>query len=764
MITLLVGVRMKSLRFFLAVVSIILIATTAFAKTGDTTRVPVVDKHLWNNFPGTVDSWGVFPPAGKKYEKILLRYRLTCPSPSCGQWDYTTKVILRKHTGIIDSVLKDAPNFTVGTSTVDSFAFSHDTTKKYSYNATKKTTDSSANGPTIIYFYNDPAHPFAITDSAIVFRAGYWNYKYDNTGKAIDSLYVSPDSVYHVTKIQAYYHYERIIPYEIGRLITPYGQGFPKNWTNQWTMDVTDYAFLLHDSVEFYSTYDGYTQGSLYSLDFDMIEGTPVRETYRIDVVYDGYYPWGNAADPISNYVKPKRFWLDPDAGVITYRTFTTGHGGAGPEVAAEFTDETHSIWVDGVKKYDQHLWRDDCGANPVYPQTGTWTLSRAGWCPGDKVDPWDFDMTTMAKPGDSITVDYRFADYSPSISGAGYAVHTQMMYSKGPQFNTDVALMAIKAPTTDTSYKRTNPICSQMPPMITIRNNGKSDLTSLKIRYGIDGATDNLYTWTGTLKYYQSLDIALPGIDLGTGSHTFNLVLDQLNNTADEYPNNNTGVTPYTMPKSYSYIVVLALKVDDLSAAGISNGIRYEVLDASDKVLYSRSDMDDGASIKDTFTLATGCYRFIIYDESELPEGLYPWMIQGAKFGSFSLKDDKKATIWNATSGNNLASFGPREIVPFMVISPLSVGDEQPIHQFDLSLYPNPAKDRLSVQCQGLSSGSEVQVSIFSLLGHEVLTRTERLGATETLDLDLQYLPAGEYVIRLEAGNKKISKRFIKE
>ncbi|MEP7235889.1 MAG: peptide-N-glycosidase F-related protein, partial [Ignavibacteriota bacterium] len=596
-----------SLIFSFAILSV---ALSVFAKTGDTTHVPVLDKYLWT-YNGSIDNWAAFPPAGKHYEKILLRYKLTCPSPSCGQWDYTTKVILKHHTGVIDSILKDAPSFTAGGNTVDSFAFRHDTTRTYSYNSTTKTTDSANNGTTKIYFYRNPAKPFLATDSQLVWQAGYWNFSYDNTGAKKDSFYVKPDSVYHVTKVKAYFLFEDVVPYEIGRLITPYGQGFPKDWNFTWTMDVTDYAFMLHDSCELLSTYDGYSQGSLYSLSFDLIEGTPPREPYRIDIIYDGYYPWGDANNPISNYVKPKNLWVDPNAEVMTYRTFTTGHGNAGQYAAAEFTEETHSIWVDGVKKYDQHLWRDDCGANPVYPQTGTWTLSRAGWCPGDKVDPWDFDLTGMGKPSDSINVDYRFSDDYPSVGGAGYAVHTQVIYSKGPQYHNDVALMAIEAPTDEAGYRRTNPICSGMTPIIKIRNNSKEDLASLIIHYHVDDSADHIYNWStlnDKVKYLESAEIILPAIDFGVGNHIFHVSLDEPNSGYDLYPNNNSGEASYTMPKIYSDNIYLSLRTDFLD--GEPNGIRYELVDANDKVLYSQAEMADKTTIRDTFKLATGCYR----------------------------------------------------------------------------------------------------------------------------------------------------------
>ncbi|MBS1902693.1 MAG: hypothetical protein JSS75_03215 [Bacteroidetes bacterium] len=753
---------MKNPLVVLCAALLVLIGITDLqAKVGDTTHVVVVDKHLWDQFPGTIHNWGVFPAAGGHYEKVLLRYRLTCPKPSCGQWDYTTKVILRQHTGIIDSVLKDAPNFTVNGGMQDSFQFSHSPTITTSYNSTKKKTDTAASASVQIMLYQNFVNPWKPIDSVTVWPAGYWNFLYDNTGAKVDSFYVRPDSVYHLKTVKAYWPYERTFDYEVARYITPYGQGFPTNWTYVWTMDVTDYAFLMHDSVEFLSTYDGYTQGSLYSLSFDMIEGSPARETYRVDRLYDGYYPYGNVNDPISNYVKPVNVYMDPNADFVTFRTFTTGHGNAGPSAAAEFLERTHEIWLDGTKRYEQHLWRTDCMFNPAYPQTGTWTLSRAGWCPGDKVDPWDYDLTAYGKKGDSINVDYRFEDYN--VSGGGYAVQAQAIYSKGPKYNTDVAIMAIEAPTNEPQFKRTNPICSQMAPIIDIRNNGKSDLTSLTIRYGINGATDHTFQWTGLLKYYQTGVITLPGINLGTDTNTFNVVLDQPNGTADEYTNNNTGSSVYFMPKIYSSVIALALKVDDMSSAGIDNGIRYEVRDASDKILYSQGGFADGESVKDTFRLATGCYRFIIYDESEIPQGLYPWFIQGAKFGSYSLRDDKKVVIWNATTSNNLASFGGREIIPFQVLGQSSVPVSQFQSPLDFRIVSNPAHERIALDLSpsGSYEGS-MTITVSSILGKDLVTRTVTQDDGPRIEIDMQHYTAGSYIVRIEYGQRRLSKMVV--
>ncbi|MFI5263318.1 MAG: peptide-N-glycosidase F-related protein [Candidatus Kapaibacterium sp.] len=573
-----------------------------------------------------------------------------------------------------------------------------------------------------------------------------------------------------MTKVKAYFLFEVIVPYEIGRLITPYGQAFPKDWNYTWTMDVTDYAFLLHDSCEFLSTYDGYSQGSLYSFSFDMIEGIPAREAYRIDILDDGYFPWGNTADPITKYVKPKKLWVDPTAGVMTYRSFLTAHGNGNNQGIAEFTPNTPEIWVNGAKQYEQPLWRE-CGFNPVAWQSGTWTFPREGWCPGDKVDPWDFDLTGMGQPNDSILVDHRLGTYTSSVGGAGYALHNQIIYAKGPQFGNDVALLAIEAPTNDPPYRRGNPICSKMSPLIKIRNNGKNTLTSLLIKYGIDGATDHSYSWTGDLKYYDTIVLDLPGIDLGTGSHTFNLLLDSPNGSSDEYPNNNSGTASYTMPKIYSNTVYLALLTDFLD--GDPNGISYELDDVNDNILYSQSDMADATIIRDTFKLATGCYRFKIFDGSSSHQGLYPWLLkQGIPdpkitYGNYTLKDDKKVTIWTANSSNGYAGFSPEDIVPFMVQGPSSVsGNSSQIPSLtDFAIYPNPGHGKISLDLSMLGDYSgDLRVSVFSILGKEIITRTIYSADGPHLDLDMKYYPAGSYTVRLQYGDQKISKKCILE
>ncbi|MEP7236055.1 MAG: T9SS type A sorting domain-containing protein, partial [Ignavibacteriota bacterium] len=177
-----------------------------------------------------------------------------------------------------------------------------------------------------------------------------------------------------------------------------------------------------------------------------------------------------------------------------------------------------------------------------------------------------------------------------------------------------------------------------------------------------------------------------------------------------------------------------------------------------------------DKTTIRDTFKLATGCYRFRIFDESSLPEGLYPWLLQindpKVTFGNFSLKDDKKATIWSATTSNNLASFGPKEIIPFMVQGTASVqiSEKTPSLQ-DFLVYPNPSHGMISLDLTKLGEFSgDLRVAVVSILGKEVIVRTIRYPEASHLELDMQQYPKGSYIVKLQYGDLKISRICVLE
>ena len=190
---------------------------------------------------------------------------------------------------------------------------------------------------------------------------------------------------------------------ELFRYCSPFGVECDDN------VDVTDYTSILQGLVEFevyYQTWDG--SGYCPIMTFNMQKGTPDYLYSDVQPVWFGAYDFGDYAN--QQPVPELDFEFAEGAEEAHLKIITTGHnwssvisGGQSYNTgnAAEFYEGTHHIHVNGQSKFDQHLWRT-CAPNPAgcQPQTGTWTHSRSGWCPGSIGLVWDYDMNEYLPQG----------------------------------------------------------------------------------------------------------------------------------------------------------------------------------------------------------------------------------------------------------------------------------------------------------------------------------------------------------------------------
>jgi hypothetical protein len=86
------------------------------------------------------------------------------------------------------------------------------------------------------------------------------------------------------------------------------------------------------------------------------------------------------------------------------------------------------------------------------------------------------------------------------------------------------------------------------------------------------------------------------------------------------------------------------------------------------------------------------------------------------------------------------------------------SVGIKEQKTNLDISLFPNPVKNKLVIQ--GLGS-QLTQIELFSVLGQKQEIRVSDV--EQTLVLDLENCPAGIYILRISAGGRSYSKKILK-
>ncbi len=213
--------------------------------------------------------------------------------------------------------------------------------------------------------------------------------------------------------------------YEIARYITPYGVA-----CGGWTWDITDFRSLLVNEVDWVSYVQVWgASGWLVSVELQLIEGSPVYPYSKVTKLWnEDNWVYG---DPDISYDFPeKEVLIQPETVAAKIRMTMTGHGQGNTLNAAEFSEFTHHIWIDGEEVFEQHLWKDDCDQNTCSPQNGTYLYSRSGWCPGQDVQPWEWDINGYFAPGESVNFDFVLADYTNLLnSGYNGGSHTEPHY-----------------------------------------------------------------------------------------------------------------------------------------------------------------------------------------------------------------------------------------------------------------------------------------------------------------------------------------------
>lgn len=540
---------------------------------------------------------------------------------------------------------------------------------------------------------------------------------------------------------------------EIARFITPYGWNFSSTWKFEWYADITDYISLLHDSIEIEYQHSGYEsrtdRGWLVTLDFILTEGPPIMATDNIQRLWQGNFRYGDLANDIETHLTPIPFSVNATTKIARLHLKHTGHGGDGVTGCAEFCYPNRSLALDGgVVDVKQIL--EPCGSIPLYPQAGTWLYDRGNWCPGMMVKPyiWDFNVT----PSTSHNIDITMDPYPSASGGAGnYDITAELIHYREPAFTNDIEVYDIKAPSSEYIYGRTGTICSN--PIITVRNNGKINVTKFVIEYGIEGVGTFTKYWSGIILPGQKQDIILDNILKPTSTNNqFKVYISWPNSTVDEYEPDNTMYSIAPIPPVYDSTFVFNYKTN-LRASENS----YTLKDDLGNVLYSRAagSLANNTTYRDTFLLSPGCYTLHFLDSGG--DGLNFWANSAAGTGTAKLTRLNSALIRNF-----IADFGNEIYHQFMVGDPeyrLPNSVEDLADESSINVFPNPASNYISIDCN-LYYRSPATIRVSSLQGAILIENKYDALSTETIDITCDHLAAGTYIVQVKTPKGEWSRK----
>jgi hypothetical protein len=734
-------------------------AQTAKATEGDTIKVLSHQETHWNWYSSN-DHWSVFPNSGETYRKIIMNYTLGCPIGGCSEWDYSTAIYIKVPTGALDSTLQTAPMFTIDNNADDSVHYANDTTYSTFFDGVNFLTDSTANTPMNIVLFNDAQNPTSATGLIVGWPVNYLNDYYDSAGNVINSIWVGADSSLYQDYHEWYNVFEKVDKVELARVITPYNGGVQNGWEHTWTFDVTDYAPILKDSVEIDAFFGGWQDGFLISIDFDMIEGTPARDPIKVNNIYHsggGGFKYGDASDPIENYLVPVD--VDIDASTVFSKMYftATGHSFGGNENCAEFCAKTYTLNIDGSNVGSNLIWKDDCGWNPLHPQGGTWLYDRGGWCPGDKGIRWEHETSASTVAGTTQTIDIDMQAYTYTGGASfhpNYIMEGQFIEFTGANFQNDVEVYNITAPNNDFNYSRFNPICG--PAKVTIRNGGEQPLTSCTITYYVVGGTYKTYEWTGNLAMLEMEEVELPmdAADYyawGGPANAFRAVVSNPNGVADEYSFNDRYEVSFDFPPMYDNEIIIWYKPNNAPQE-----TTLELIDESGNVVWSRgpNGLSAGTIYKDTVQLTDGCYLFDVVDSDG--DGISFWANNDGG-GFLRFRDGGGATIQNFNP-----DFGAG-LVHYFTVGYVLNAPEYEVAQ-NLNAYPNPFNETISLEIDGFD-GQDLNIQIFDLQGK--LMFEETVNQPEDFvykELNMKDLASGTYFVKVMSDAGAITKMVVKQ
>ncbi|MFM7005638.1 MAG: LamG-like jellyroll fold domain-containing protein [Flavobacteriales bacterium] len=586
------------------------------------------------------------------------------------------------------------------------------------------------------------------------------NNAYDLSGALVNSTPILTTNTLQ-NQSQTVYNppYELINDIEIARYITPYGIQFdlgPNGFT--WIYDVTDYQQYLHGLVDLAA----HNTQELIDLKFAFIKGVPPRDVVKREPIWSEFksYNFGQmAADAV---LQAKPVVLSDTADMFKIKTRMSGHGQVGDYACCEWVNNSHQIKVDGVPRFNWSIWDAMvCGDNPNISQGGTWPYAREGWCPGDMVKEFEFELTPFVSPGDTVSLDYAInavPTSDPGQAGGNYIAAYDLISYSAPNFQNDAAIVDILNPNNYEYYSKWNPTCQN--PRIILKNTGVQALTSCRIFCWLDYGSNLVFDWTGNLGFLEQTVVEIPVTDMNwwyeqDSSYTFTAWVADINGNIgpDEYNQNSLLTVKYDAPERIDGPFFIWLTTNNKASEN-----SYQLLDHAGTVLFERSNLQNTTQYKDTFDLAPGCYSIVIEDTDH--DGLAFWysaQVEGETSGQMRLRKVGGSYI-EFFPGD----FGRYHRYDFTVGFTLDVPELQ--ESAKMSIFPNPGSGQTTIELSGQVNG-QAHLAILDLTGRNLYSEQMKASANFAESfLDMSAYPSGTYLIQISTELGTYTQKYLRQ
>jgi hypothetical protein len=182
---------------------------------------------------------------------------------------------------------------------------------------------------------------------------------------------------------------------EFMRWITTYGR------EGRWLTDISPYLFMLEDDEERRFRYKGANKGDM-TIKFLFSNWGSGERAFDAEFGFTGGQFDGSYNNE-SRYDRSLNFTVPSETTRVEIVATITGHGFQKDDAnCAEFCDHQHHYYIDSHHAYEWHPivysntgCENEVSNGVVANQFGSWPFGRAGWCAGQDVKQWSYDITS---------------------------------------------------------------------------------------------------------------------------------------------------------------------------------------------------------------------------------------------------------------------------------------------------------------------------------------------------------------------------------
>ncbi len=440
---------------------------------------------------------------------------------------------------------------------------------------------------------------------------------------------------------------------ELGRLISPYANSgaprTPLTWKQHYYFDVTDFAGYLKNSATVRINYQGYSGGFTANIKFAFIEGTPSRNVVSVTKLWDGSFNYGDPSSSIETNLTAQSLTAPAGTASADMKFTITGHGSDGGG-CSEFCSKYYSVLQNGSQIDQKTIWKDNCGLNDLYPQSGTWIYNRGNWCPGQLITPFTHKFNSITS-GTAFTADVDLQAYTRSGSGTpSYTVSGYMVYYGSYNHTIDASLEQIIAPTAYEGNFRANPSCGT--PQVKVKNLGSSTINSISFQYGLTGQTPITYTATSLLLASNEETVVtlpiLPSLMAIAGTNEITVTITAVNGTTDQEALNNTLKEAFIVAPDWPSSFYMRMRTNNYYTE-----TTWKILDMNNNTVKSGTTPAAALTFYTDLVgpLANGCYKLVVTDNG--CDGLYWWANSSStNLGAIFAQNSAQSAIIPFTNG----------------------------------------------------------------------------------------------------------------